>query len=73
MSTIASQKNVASKSLLKFPYPVLNDKRDFKTILNILTEKENELAKKMKHTKISYKKSEDEKRKEKLKVLYKNI
>jgi hypothetical protein len=60
-------------SALKFPYPVLNDKRDLNTILTILTEKENEFARKMKHTKASYKKSNDTKRKEKLKTFYKNI
>ena len=64
----------AEKSLsLKFPYPVLNDKRDFKTILSILEAKEKELSKKMKHTKINYKKTEDNKKKDKLKVLYKTI
>ena len=66
-------KTVEKSSALKFPYPVLNDKRDFKTILNILTSKETELTKKMKHAKISYKKTDDDKKKEKLKTLYKNI
>jgi hypothetical protein len=68
-----SSKTVEKSSALKFPYPVLNDKRDYKTILNILTTKESELSKKLKHAKISYKKTDDDKKKEKLKTLYKNI
>lgn len=59
---------------LKFPYPVLNDKRDLKAILEILEEKEDDLSKKLEQTKKSYKQTDkqDEKRKEKLKNLYKN-
>lgn len=59
----------------KLPYPVLNDKRDLKTILNILTEKEEDLNKKINNTKKSHKetpKTEPQKR-ESLKALYINL
>lgn len=39
-------KTSESKSIIKLPYPVLNDKRDMKIILSTLESKKNDLIKK---------------------------
>jgi hypothetical protein len=61
---------------LKFPYPVLNDKRDITEILTILEAKEVELNKKIQQTKLHYKEKTsktDKDMRDKLKTLYKNF
>jgi hypothetical protein len=69
--TSASQVQV-----LKFPYPVLNDKRNIKEILDILQAKEIELNKKIQQTRTHYKEKTsktDKDLRDKLKILYKNF